>query len=257
MDTLVNALVIFAGIVAGIVVMLSCVAFSIAVYLGRRGMSAHDTNGVVEKIKKAVKERPPWLVAVGATAGGWLFLLFAVWVLLPSVWQSLSAHPALLWMPPLCIVVAGLLYAPKKQSRQLLAGLVILVLLVGVWQSFFGERSGVESRFVTNEPTTVMPARFDNCTALPANNSRRKDTAKLAAPVGVESTCYLIRNGYWFRISPKNEVRIRWQHGLVQNLSPKRIGFIPLGDSIRNAAFTLMSLEEKPAIVVIGLEKKS
>ncbi len=257
-------LAVLGGLLSAVV--LFGIVISAVVYLAYRSKKERDetsrTGGVTERIKQTIRDCPPWIVAASATAGGWLFLLFAVYVLLPGVSRWLSAHPTLLWMPPLCLAAASLLYSKKKWGNQTLAWLVILVLAVGVWQTFTGRSDGnadEESRSVKREPAILVlaPARFDNCVALPANDSKKKDTATLYAPVGAESVCYLIRDGYWFRISPKNDVRIRWQHGLVQNLNFKRVGFIPLGDSIRNAAFTLMSLEGTPASVVVRLEKKS
>ncbi len=280
METLINLLLLFAGIILGAVVISAIAILGMYSWQRARRMNAAGTKGgadkanakggIAEKVKKAVALRPALLVTLAAVALGWLFLLFSVLVLLPSWWQWLLAYPEFLWMPPLAIFAAQILYVSKKEPAKYLAHAIVLVLFIAFvtalpwWWRNGGESAGT-TRSATEQTTVSAPAqRWQGCIPLPlkGTGTRTTVTETLFAPVGAESPCYLIRDGYWFRITPKSPgttVRLAWQDGRVLNITEKRAetDVVQLG-SIRNVAFSLTSIgaSGKSAKVIVGLEKK-
>lgn len=224
-----------------------------------KGTEKSSVKGLAEKVKKTVALHLPWFVTLLAVAGGWLFFLLSLYVLLPSVWQWLITHPEFFWMPPLVIFATQALYASKKDPAKYLAHAIILVLLIAFmnalpwwWRS--GGDGGASTHPAAEQAMISATTRWRDCIELPFTTSKRTDVVKITAPVGVPSPCYRVRNGYWFRISPPSLVKIAWHDGRVQYDSPKVTTH--LGDSVRNAAFVITSLEEKPAIVVVWFTKK-
>lgn len=249
------------------VVMVVAALIASAVYLFYRAKKETSASvvdkslaakGFGEKVRKAITARPPWFMTLLAVAGGWLFFLLSLYVLLPSVWQWFLAHPEFFWMPPLVIFATQALYASKKEPAKYMAHAIVLVLLIAFmnalpwwWRS---DGLGASTHPAAEQATISATTRWQDCIEIPFTTSKRTDVVKITAPVGIPSPCYRVRNGYWFRISPTTLVKIAWHDGRVQYDSPKVTTH--LGDSVRNAAFVITSLEEKPAIVTVGFTKK-
>ena len=277
METLTNLLLLFAGVILGaaaigVIAILGTYYWQRTKHANATGTkSGADKSGakssITEKFKKAVTLRPSWLVTCIAVAGGWLFLLFSTYVLLPSVWQWFLAHPEFFWMPPLAIFVAQVLYASKKEPAKYLAHAIIFVLFIAVayalpwwWRSSSENASSMRS---TAEQTRISAtARWQDCIEIPylvKGRAPNMNTVTLQAPASAESPCHLIRDGYWFRITPKTQgstVRLVWQNGRVLDLRETGSTVTPLGNSIRDAAFVMTSLGEKPSTVVVRLVKR-
>lgn len=223
----------------------------------------------LKKAGEIVVTRPTLPVEFLAVTGGWLFLLFIIFILLSPLWQWFLAHPAFFWMPLAVFIAVRILYASGKKPAQFLAFALAAVFaiatiyLVASWDEVSSRKNGpVHESMAAERPVAPTPPareRWQNCIAIPVNTSKKASVLTLSAPADRESLCYLIRDGYWFRITPKTKgtlVRIIWQNGRVVDLAEETTHMKPLGNSIRDAAFVMMSIGDKPAAVIVRLEKK-
>ncbi len=224
-------------------------------------------GGITEKVKKTLAERPSWLVTLAAVGGGWLFLLFSAYVLLPDTWRWLAAHPELLWMTPLAIFAAQTLRASKKKAAEYLAYAIILVLLVAFvkaipWGS--GGESADTRRAAEQETVISVPAQWSGCIPLPQReppSATAVVTERISAPVGTESPCYLVRYNYWFRMTPITKgttVRFRFQDRRIMYLREAKAAteHIPLLNSVQNVGFVMQTLDgEKPGEIIFRLTR--
>ncbi|OGZ11566.1 MAG: hypothetical protein A3D67_00170 [Candidatus Lloydbacteria bacterium RIFCSPHIGHO2_02_FULL_51_22] len=215
------------------------------------------TGSAVEKTKKALVSPPAWALSSLTILGGWVCLMFAVWIFWPSAWLWLSSHPAFIWAAPLCLAVSGILYASKKTGAQMLAYLIVAVLVIALGNSFSWttstERARDTSASSVSHGSAQYPGYWDNCVKIPQNTAVGIKT-KVRAPVGVESSCYQIRGGYRFRYELAGPVRMRWQNGTVYDDRPGR--YTDLGDNFQHAAVKVMSLSRSPTTVTFWFQKK-
>lgn len=264
---------LWAALPASIVI---AAAIAIIVYLKRRKGNAHDSintasadkasaKGLTDKVKKAVAEKPPWLMTL-AVAGGWLFFLFSVFVFFPdSAWQWLLAHKEFLWMPPLVAIIAQILYSLKKKPADYLARAIIAVLFFAFFAAIPWGGSGNGGANTTFTPPSATarnaaistPLSWSGCEPLPGREPTRIGgmvSQTLYAPVGAESRCYIIRDGYRSRMAPQTPLRMRWQNGTILNLSPDPTKMTDLG-TVWYAAFVISSEYERPAKLIMRFEK--
>lgn len=219
-----------------------------------------------DTVKKVIAEKPPWLMTPLMVGGGWLFLLFSIYVLLPpSVWQWLLAHSEFFWMPPLATFITQILFTSKKGPAKHLAYAIIFVLAIALVKAIPWSGSGKGDMAPPRPAETAVvryasistPLSWAGCEPLPSNIPAKIGVVvsqMLYAPVGVESRCYIIRDGYRSRMASQAPLRMRWQNGTVVNLSPDPTKMTDLG-TVWYAAFVISSNGNTPAKLIMRFEK--